>query len=137
MIFVCAGDFHILKNYMIVVWDVLNGSAVEDILECIYKGAAHRAVINVHNLNYSLRCCKLLYSALLILIIESFVKSSLSSTSTSNDIQKLQQLLQILPSEYASDKEKQFWFSSFMNEMKRMDLLTLINKWAKEQCEKI
>ena len=78
----------------------------------------------------------MLYLELSILIIESFVKSSLSSTSTSNDIQKLQQLLQVLPSEYALDKEKQFWFSSFVNEIKRMDLLALINKWAKEQCEK-
>ena len=56
MVFVYAGDLHILKNYMIVVWDVLNGSGIEDILERIYKGAAHRAVMNVHNLSYSLYC---------------------------------------------------------------------------------
>jgi hypothetical protein len=42
---------------MIIIWDVLNGSGIEDILSCIYKAAAHRAIINVHNFNYSLRCC--------------------------------------------------------------------------------
>ena len=112
------------------------GSGIEDILGCIYKGAAHRAVMNVHNFNYSWRCCKLLYSALSILFIESFVKSTLSATSNFTYIQKLQQFLEVLPSEYASDKEKQYWFSSFMNEIKRMHLLTFINKWANEQSEK-
>jgi hypothetical protein len=39
-----AGDFHLMKNTMIVIWDVLEGSGVEEVLGLIYKGASLRAV---------------------------------------------------------------------------------------------
>ncbi|CAF3913624.1 unnamed protein product [Rotaria sp. Silwood1] len=136
MIFVYAGDFHIMKNYLIVIWDVLNGSGIEDIFACIYKGAAHRAAMNVHNFNSSLRCCKLLYSALSILFIESFIKTSLSSSSTAIAVDKLKQILEAVPSDYATNKEKQSWFVSLVDEIKNIQLLDIINQWASEQCEK-
>ena len=136
MIFIYAGDFHIMKNYLIVIWDVLNGSGVEDILGCIYKGAAHRAAMNVHNFNHSLRCCKLLYSALSILFIEAFIKTSLSSPSTTVSVDKLKKILEAIPSDYTTNKEKQTWFITFTNEIKNIRLLDIINQWASEQCEK-
>ncbi|CAF1553809.1 unnamed protein product, partial [Didymodactylos carnosus] len=70
-----AGDFHVMKNYMIVVWDVLDGSGIEDILGYFYKGASLRSIFVVHHFNKSLRCCKLLYTALSMLLIQSFLKS--------------------------------------------------------------
>jgi hypothetical protein len=124
MMFIYAGDFHIMKNYMIIIWDVLNGSGVEDIFACIYKAAAHRAAMNVHNFNYSLRCCKLLYSALSMLFIESFIKTSLSSSQTT------------IPSDYATDAEKQTWFIALTDEIKNIQLLDFVNQWASEQCAK-
>ncbi|CAF1212257.1 unnamed protein product [Rotaria sordida] len=117
-IFCYPGDFHIMKNYMIVIWDVLNGSGIEDVLGCIYKAAAHRAIMNVHNFNYSLRCCKLIYTALSILFFESFIKTlSASSTTTNHIIIKLKEILKCIPSYYAVQNKRQEWFSTLLNEI--------------------
>jgi hypothetical protein len=121
---------------MIIIWDVLNGSGVEDIFACIYKAAAHRAAMNVHNFNYSLRCCKLLYSALSMLFIESFIKTSLSSSQTTIPIDKIKQILEAIPSDYATDAEKQTWFIALTDEIKNIQLLDFVNQWASEQCAK-
>jgi hypothetical protein len=72
-----------MKNYTIVIWDVPTGSGIEDILASVYKGAAHRSIMNVHNFNYLLRCCKLVYTALAVIFFNSFYETlSTSSTST-------------------------------------------------------
>jgi hypothetical protein len=34
-----------MKNTMIVIWDVLEGSGIEEVLGLIYKGASLRAVL--------------------------------------------------------------------------------------------
>ncbi len=43
-IFIYPGDFHLIKNMMVVVWNVLDGTGIEDILESIYKGATLRSI---------------------------------------------------------------------------------------------
>ncbi len=43
-IFVYAGDFHLMKNMMIVIWSILKGSGIEDIFETRYKGATLRSI---------------------------------------------------------------------------------------------
>jgi hypothetical protein len=43
-VFVYVGDFHLMKNMMVVMWGVLQGSGIEDILENIYKGATLRSI---------------------------------------------------------------------------------------------
>jgi hypothetical protein len=139
LIFLYPGDFHIMKNYMIVIWDVLNGSGVEDVLEFIYKGAAHRSVMNVHNFNYSLRSCKLLYTSLGILIIETFIKSLSSSPSSSSttaiNINKLKEILEDIPSDFAVLDKKQQWFITLLNEIRNLQLADVMEQWAIEQCE--
>jgi hypothetical protein len=34
-----------MKNTMVVIWDILEGSGIEEVLESIYKGASLRAVL--------------------------------------------------------------------------------------------
>jgi hypothetical protein len=43
-VFVYVGDFHLMKNMMVVIWSVVQGSGIEDILGTIYKGATLRSI---------------------------------------------------------------------------------------------
>lgn len=40
-----AGDFHLMKNTMNVIWDVMEGSGIEDILGLLYKGASLKSIL--------------------------------------------------------------------------------------------
>jgi hypothetical protein len=136
-VFLYAGDFHIMKKYMVVIWDVLNGSGVEDVLGCIYKAAAHRSILNVHNVNYSLRCCKLVYTALSVLFFEAFIKASTSSTPslpTTGFVETLKGILKSIPSDYTIATMKQQWFSTMIEELDKLKLSDALDKWAVEQC---
>ena len=130
-----------MKNYMVVIWDVLNGSGIEDVLGCIYKAAAHRSIMSVHNFNYSLRCCKLVYTALSMLFLDSFIKtlssssSSSSPTTTTDIIEKLKEMLKSIPSDYAVGNIKQQWFSTLINEIDNLKLSDVLDQWAAEQCQ--
>ena len=97
---------------MVVIWDVLNGSGIEDVLGYIYKAAAHRSILNVHNFNYSLRCRKLIYTALSILLFDSFFKTFLFSSSIEKGdvIIKLKDLMKSMPSDYSKKTKKEEWF---------------------------
>ena len=44
-IFIYPGDFHIIKNMMIVLWDLLNGPGIEDVFENIDKTAASSSIL--------------------------------------------------------------------------------------------
>ena len=44
-IFIYPGDFHLMKNMMIVLWGLLKGSGIEDVLENIYKGATLSSIL--------------------------------------------------------------------------------------------
>ena len=44
-VFIYVGDFHLMKNMMVVIWSILEGSGIEDILENIYKSATLRSIL--------------------------------------------------------------------------------------------
>ncbi|CAF4678307.1 unnamed protein product, partial [Rotaria sp. Silwood2] len=44
-----------MKCAMVVIWDILQGSGIDDLIGELYKGATHRAVLAVANFNKSLR----------------------------------------------------------------------------------
>ncbi|CAF2321810.1 unnamed protein product [Rotaria sp. Silwood2] len=62
-----------MKCAMVVIWDILQGSGIDDLIGELYKGATHRAVLAVANFNKSLRTIKLLYTALSIIINNEFI----------------------------------------------------------------
>lgn len=119
---------------MIVIWDVLAGSGVEDVIALIYKAAAHAATMKVQSFNYSLRCCKLVYTALSMLFLQSFFKSNSSSIIVGFKRQ-LQEIFGSIPSEFANTKKKQDWFKELINKIQSMKLPELIDEWSKEQCQ--
>lgn len=123
-----------MKNYMILIWDVLNGSGVEDVLGLIYKAAAHRSIFNVHNFNYSLRSCKLIYTALSILFYESFLQQ-FYSTASDEVVKRFKRTLQTIPSDYTVATIKQEWFGMFLKEIEDLGLCELIENWANKNCE--
>ncbi|CAF1137322.1 unnamed protein product [Didymodactylos carnosus] len=135
-----AGDFHLMKNFQIVIWDVLTGSGIEDVLGCIYKGASLKSIWNVHHFNKSLRCCKLLYTALSILFLRSFCEALLTTATSSSlspsIINILQETITEIPSEYAIDDIKQKWFNRLLNSIDKLRLSSLVDEWAKDNCQK-
>ncbi|CAF4187652.1 unnamed protein product, partial [Didymodactylos carnosus] len=134
-----AGDFHLMKNFQIVIWDVLTGSGIEDVLGCIYKGASLKSIWNVHHFNKSLRCCKLLYTALSILFLQSFCEALLTTATSSSlspsIIDILQETITEIPSEYAIDDIKQKWFNRLLNSIDKLRLSALVDEWAKDNCQ--
>ncbi|CAF1392249.1 unnamed protein product, partial [Didymodactylos carnosus] len=129
-IMIYAGDFHVMKNYMVVVWDVLNGSGVDDVLGAIFKGATLRSILTVHHFNKSLRCCKLLYTALSMLFMESFFNTSSSGVSITD---ALRTTLEQAPSEYVVDKTHKQWFKQLLNDIEQQQLSTVVADWAQEK----
>jgi hypothetical protein len=97
-----------MKNTMIVIWQILDGSGIDDVFNITYKGATLRSILNVYHFNKSLRCCKLLYTALYMLLIQSYWTST-SSLSINNDVtstptlfEKLHPLFQNIPNNLMS-----------------------------------
>ncbi|CAF4162514.1 unnamed protein product [Rotaria magnacalcarata] len=90
--------------------------------------------MNVHNFNYSLRCCKLICTALSVLFFEYFIETSLSSSSTStSDITiKLKDVLKFISisSDNAIKKKKEEWFSTLINEINTLKLSDVLDQWA-------
>ena len=118
-----------MKNCMLIAWDILNGSGIEDILDSIYKAAVYRAIMNVHNFNYSLRCWKFICSALSILFFESFVKFLLKSpTEAANDmVTKLNKAFNFVPLSYTKKRKQKEWFSIFVCEIQSLNLSDIVN----------
>ncbi|CAF1479999.1 unnamed protein product, partial [Didymodactylos carnosus] len=117
-VFILAGDFHALKTYMIMVWKVLAGSGIHELLGNIYQGATLRSILEVTNFNKSLRATKLLYTALSILCIENFI----TSTSALSSSQSIPSTFDQLPSYYATDEKKKQWFTSLLEIIHRSNL---------------
>jgi hypothetical protein len=119
---------------MIVIWQLLDGSGIDDILTCLYKGATLRSIFNVHHFNKSLRSCKLLYTALSILLIEAY---STSNTSLPNSpcgivVDEFSLLFQNLPNEYNNDSVKQKWFQQMIDAIDEQGLLAKLSSWAED-----
>ncbi|CAF1309847.1 unnamed protein product, partial [Didymodactylos carnosus] len=124
-VLIYPGEFHIMKNMMILVWDVLQGTGIEDIIGELYKAAALRSILNVHHFNKSLRSCKLIYTALSILIMEEFLKTSPSTA-------KIKSMIAKAPNEHEDrTSELQFqWFQNVLDEMRTEDLANAFAAWA-------
>ncbi|CAF2191690.1 unnamed protein product [Rotaria magnacalcarata] len=138
--FIYPGDFHLIKTTMIVIWQVLDGSGIEDILNFVYKGATLRSILNVYHFNKSFRCCKLLYTALQMLLLESYVKSTItlnkertSASNISSILDQFRPLFESAPNEYSVDFHKQMGFKNLLLAIKEDDLLSKITIWAKDQ----
>ena len=137
------GDFHLMKTTMIVIWQILDGSDVEDILNVIYKGATLKSILKVHHFNKCLRSCKLLYTALQMLLIESYVTSSntslpINTTSTSNSalvFNELRIVFENTPNEYNIDSIKQTWFKTFVTIVEQEDLVAKISIWTENKAK--
>ncbi|CAF0950439.1 unnamed protein product, partial [Didymodactylos carnosus] len=125
-----AGDFHLMKCYMVVIWDVLEGSGLETIISYIYKGASLRSIFNVHHFNKSLRCCKLIYTALSMQRFETF----LSSTSDITD--QIKQIISGYPHHYAKDEIKQRWFKTLINCLESLEFQQKFDAWKIENKNK-
>jgi hypothetical protein len=150
-IFIYPGDFHFVKNTMILIWDVLDGSGIDSVLERLYKGATLRAILNVHHFNHSLRACKLLYTALSVLLLDAFFEFAIAlpqptqpitTTATSSSLmpscilEKLIPILRNIPSDFSKDHNKQEWFKELLKEIDKLNLQLVLDEWADDQCNK-
>ncbi|CAF3938297.1 unnamed protein product [Rotaria sp. Silwood1] len=129
-IFIYPGDFHLMKNMMVVLWNLLKGSGIEDVFENIYKDATLSSVFEVRHFNRSLRCCKLLYTALHVLCIEAFFDQTSISLSTSDCMKNLKSVMLQIPSEYAADDISQKWFAQLLQKIEQSDFSTYFYAWA-------
>ncbi|CAF4288541.1 unnamed protein product [Rotaria sp. Silwood2] len=128
-IFIYPGDFHLMKTTMIAMWQILEGSGIEDILSFIYKGATLKSIFNVFHFNKSFRCCKLLYTTLKMLLIESYITSNTTTTSTSNYSflpSAIRLIFENIPHEFNVDAIKQTWFKSLITAIEQENLLSKI-----------
>ncbi|CAF4510634.1 unnamed protein product, partial [Didymodactylos carnosus] len=110
-----GGDFHALMNYMRMVWSVLDGSGIHELLNYLYQGATLKSVVNVTNFNKSLRATKLLYTALYVTCFEQFL-------ATTNVQQSITDALDNIPSFYTQDNVKQKWCNDLINTINNHDL---------------
>ncbi|CAF3305789.1 unnamed protein product [Rotaria sp. Silwood2] len=129
-IFVYPGDFHLMKNMMVVIWEVLQGSGIEGLLEKIYKGASLRSILKVSHFNKSLRSCKLLYTALHILLLEAFFDQTATSSMIVNCTNNLKSIMSQIPSEFAADDVCQAWFTQLLEAIEENNLLTYLKTWC-------
>lgn len=145
--FIYPGDFHFAKNTMILIWDILDGSGIDSVLEQLYRGATLRAILNVHHFNHSLRACKLLFTALSIMLLDSFFESAMnppqmqpitttSSTGPSSVLDDLLPILSEIPSHFAKGARKQEWFAKLLDVLDESNLQSSIDAWADVQCRK-
>ncbi|CAF4309033.1 unnamed protein product [Rotaria socialis] len=128
--FICPGDFHLMKNMMIVVWDLLKGSGIEDVLKSIYKNATFSSILVVRHFNRSLGCCKRLHTALHMLCIEAFSHQTSISSSITDCLNTLKSVILQIPSEYASDDIFQKWFPQLLQTVKQSHFQTYVHAWA-------
>ncbi|CAF5156551.1 unnamed protein product, partial [Rotaria sp. Silwood1] len=117
-------------------------SGIEDILNIIYKGATLKSILNVHHFNKSFRSCKLLYTALQMLLVESYVAANTSlaidTTSTSNSLflsNELRVLFENIPNEYNTDSVKQIWFKKLVTIIEQEHTVSKISIWAENKAK--
>jgi hypothetical protein len=84
---------------------------------------------SVRHFNRSLRCCKLLYSALHMLCIEAFFDQT-SISSSANCMNSLKSVMLQIPSEYASDDISQKWFAQLLETVEQSQFSTYFHAWA-------
>ena len=78
----------------------------------------------VRHFSKSLRCCKLLYTALNMLRMEAFFDQTSTSLSTINCIHTLKSTMKRIPSKFAADDISQKWFAQLLNDIQQSDFST-------------
>lgn len=85
---------------------------------------------SVHHFNKSLRCCKLLYTSLMILLIEAFVAASMADFSDINSI------LTELPNEFSNNEVKQKWLNDLLDKIQTTNFYDKFHTWCIESGKK-
>ncbi|CAF4815992.1 unnamed protein product [Rotaria sp. Silwood1] len=119
------GEFHLMKNYMIVVWGILEGSGIDTALGELYKGASLRSIMNCSHFNKSLRAMKLLHSALAALIIHEFL--SIVPREIFDDIEVI---MQSIPLDVSTNTCKSAWFEKVQQVVQQHQLSVMFNEWV-------
>ncbi|CAF3137029.1 unnamed protein product [Rotaria socialis] len=122
------GEFHIMKNYMIAVWDILEYSGIDTALGELYRGASFRSIMNCSHFNKSLRAMKLLHSTLATLLIHQFLNDM--PIEIVND---LEALLKTIPYDVTSNTLKIEWFKKFQDTVQQHQLFIVFNEWIADK----
>ncbi|CAF1049848.1 unnamed protein product [Didymodactylos carnosus] len=116
------GDWHATKNFMGIIWTVLQGSGIEDSLSLLYGTATIKSIMNVHDYKKSLRALKLIYIYLFTEQLHAFVEEN------NADVQHRQHIV------------AQFEKSEQMNDqllLECSDILTKYNEWRHRKLSSI
>ena len=85
---------------------------------------------SVNHFNKSLRCCKLIYTSLLLLLLESFVAAH------TGQFDSIESILKELPNEFSKQDIKQEWFSMLIEKIQEIDFYNQFHRWCIESAEK-
>lgn len=78
----------------------------------------------MHHFNKSLRCCKLLYTALMVLLLEAFLAAS------PDHYPDLQSKMDEQPSEFCKLDIKRKWFSDLLGSIEQSDFHDRFHEWC-------
>ena len=79
---------------------------------------------SVHHFNKSLRCCKLPYTALAVLLLETFLATA------PDHYRDIQSNMEERPSEFCRSDIKQKWFSDLLGSIERSDFHDQFHAWC-------
>ena len=79
---------------------------------------------SVHHFNKSLRCCKLLYTALLMLLLETFLET------VPNQYRDIESNMEERPSEFCKSDVKRQWFTDLLENIKQSDFADQFHAWC-------
>jgi hypothetical protein len=84
---------------------------------------------SVHHFNKSLRSCKLVYTCLLLLLLESFLAAD------TGQFGNVESILKELPNEFSKHDIKQKWFSDLVDKIKEVDFYDNFHSWCIESAK--
>ena len=129
-VFLYPGDFHMMKCSMVVIWNTLEESGIDTLIGCLYKGATLRAILSVAHFNKSLRAIKLLYTALLILLYNEYIKT-FSTTMTD----ELDEVMKLRPVDLTNVEKNREWYTLVLDYLSKSQWKMDFDAWIKENCE--
>ncbi|CAF4252684.1 unnamed protein product, partial [Rotaria sp. Silwood2] len=130
-IFLYPGDFHMMKCAMVVIWDILQGSGIDDLIGELYKGATYRAVLAVANFNKSLRTIKLLYTALSIIINNEFIL-----TLPVEIFDEMEVCMNKIPTDLNNPEQSRKWYQIILDFLSKSKWQECFHKWIQDNCYK-
>ena len=84
----------------------------------------------VRHFNKSLRCCKLLYTALHMLWLEVFFDETQTTKDTIDCVNHLKSTMNKIPSEFASDDVARTWFVQLLEDIEQSNLSGHLSEWT-------